>query len=148
MAANAWVFYDKAKERILKGEAIKIATNVIRTELLTTNYTPSTTGHEFKSHVSADITSSAQYPSGGVISSGVTVTRSGGVITYDSNDIDFSPTSSVTISAKYAVQYDDSTTSECLICYCALSSAAGGAVASTNGTFQLQLHASGVATLT
>ncbi len=126
MAANAWVIYDKAKERILKGEAIDLVNNNIRCELLTTNYTPSTTGHEFKSSVVGNITSSAQYPANGVLSSGLTITRSNGTITWDANDFDFSPTSSVTISAKYAVLYDDSTTSECLICYAPLSSTAGG----------------------
>lgn len=146
MAANAWVIYDKAKERILKSEAIDLDTNAIRCELLTTNYTPLTTGHEFKSSVTADITSSAQYPSGGVLTSGVTITRSNGTITFDANDFDFSPTSSVTISAKYAVLYDDTTTSECLIAYCALSSAGDGPVASSNGTFQIQLHANGIFT--
>jgi hypothetical protein len=147
MAANAWVVYDKAKERILAGEAIALRANALRCELLTTDYTPSTTGHEFKSDVAGNITSSAQYPSGGVLSSGVTVTRSNGTITFDANDFDFSPTSSVTISAKYAVMYDDTTTSECLICYSALSSANGGAVASSNGTFQIQIHANGIFTL-
>lgn len=146
MAANAWVIYDKAKEKILKGEAIKLGTNNLRCELLTTNYTPLTTSHETKANVADHITSSADYPADGVLSSGVTVTRSNGVITYDSNDFNFG--SSVTISAKYAVIYDDTTTSEQLICYCALSSAAGGAVESTNGTFEIQLNASGIFTLT
>jgi hypothetical protein len=147
MAANAWIVYDKAKERILKGEAIDLDGNALRCELLTTNYTPSTTGHEFKSSVSGDITSSAQYPANGVLCSGVTITRSNGTITFDANDFNFSPTSSVTISAKYGVLYDDTTTSECLIAYCALSSAGDGAVASSNGTFQIQLHANGIFTL-
>jgi len=147
MAANAWIVYDKAKERILKGEAIALGTHAIRCELVTTDYTPLSTAHEYKSDISDNITSSAQYPSGGVLTSGIAITRSNGTITFDANDFNFSPTSSVTISAKYAVLYDDSTTSECLICYSALSSATGPPAASTNGTFQIQLDASGIFTL-
>lgn len=144
MAANPWQIYDKAMERIIAGEAIQLRTNQIKCAVVSTAYTPLTTGHEFYSDISAHVTSSADYP-GDKITSGVVVTRSNGVITLDMNNINYG--SAVTIRGRYGVLYDDTTTSDCLIAWAELTSD-GTYVESTVGTFEIQINASGVATFT
>ena len=145
MAANAWQVYHQALEKIGEG-TIKLNIDDFKCALCSTDYTPSSTGHWEYADISASLSSSAQYP-GDVLTSGVTWVRSNGVLTFDMNDVSFSPTSSVTIRARWGVLYDDTTTSDCLLAYAELTSD-GTYVESTNGTFEIQINASGVFSLT
>ena len=74
----------------------------------------------------------------------VTVTETGGTVTFDCADISFG--SAVTITAKYAVLFDDTATNDPLLVYVDLDTG-GGSVSSTSSTFQITINASGVFTL-
>ena len=142
MAALAWVLYDKGKER-LGNSVINLESHTFSCALCSTQYTPLTTGHEFYSAIQSTLSSDGDYADKEC--SNVTWTRSNGTLTFDVADINFG--SSVTITARYAVLFDDTTTSDCLLAYSDLDDG-GGSVSSTNGTFEIQIHANGVFTLT
>ena len=141
MAASAWVIYDDAKERLADG-TFDLDGDTFKCALCATTHTPLSSGHGVYSDISANLSSDTDYAA--VTCSGVTWDETNGTVTFDCNDISFG--TSVTITARYAVLFDDTTTSDCLLAYSDLDD--GGAyVASTNGTFEIQIHANGVFTL-
>ena len=141
MAAGAWTFYDTAKERLADG-TYDLDTDSFKCALLLVGYTPSTSAHNDWADVSASECADGEYAQQTLTS--VTWVEAAGTVTFDAADISFG--TSVTITAKYAVIYDDTHASDGLLCYSDLSSG-GGSVSSTNGTFNITLNASGIFTL-
>ena len=139
MAAGNWTFYNDFKEKLAKAE-IDLDSDTLKCLLTTSSYTPSAT-HSQLSDITNEVTDSdyARQTLGSV-----TVTETGGTVTFDCADISFG--SSVTITGKYAVIYDDTATNDPLIVYVDLDTG-GGSVSSTSSTFQITINASGVFTL-
>lgn len=141
MAAEAWVVFDSAKERLADG-TFDLDSDAFKCALVATTLVPLSSSHGVYSDISANLSSDTDYAD--VTCSGITWDETNGTVTFDMNDISFG--TSVTITARYAVIYDDTTTSDCLLCYSDLDDG-GGSVSSTNGTFEIQIHANGVFTL-
>ena len=139
MSAGNWTFYNDFKEKLAKAE-IDLDNYTLKCLLTTSSYTPSAT-HSQLSDITNEVTDSdyARQTLGSV-----TVTETGGTVTFDCADISFG--SSVTITGKYAVLYDDTATNDPLIVYVDLDTG-GGSVSSTSSTFQITINASGVFTL-
>ena len=139
MSAGNWTFYNDFKEKLAKAE-IDLDNDTLKCLLTTSSYTPSAT-HSQLSDITNEVTDSdyARQTLGSV-----TVTETGGTVTFDCADISFG--SSVTITGKYAVLYDDTATNDPLIVYVDLDTG-GGSVSSTSSTFQITINASGVFTL-
>lgn len=142
MAAEAWVLFDSAKLDLLNG-AIDLDSDTFTCELISTDLAPLTSSHTVIGDFAAAICSDADYAA--VNCASLSLTETNGIITWDVADISFG--TSVNITARYAVIYDNTTTSDVLLCYSDLDDG-GGSVTSTNGTFEIQIHADGVFTLT
>jgi len=139
MSAGNWQFYNDFKEKLAKAE-IDLDSDTLKCLLTTSSYTPSAT-HSTLSDITNEVTDS-DYARQTLTS--VTVTETGGTVTFDCADISFG--SSVTITGKYAVLYDDTATGDPLLVYVDLDTG-GGSVSSTSSTFQITINASGVFTL-
>ena len=139
MAAGSWTFYNDFKEHLAKAD-VDCNSDTFKCLLTTSSYTPAAT-HSTISDITNECADSAY--SRQTLAS-VTVTETGGTVTFDSDDISFG--SSVSITAKYAVIFDDTHASDALMCYVDLDTG-GGSVSSTNSTFQITINASGIWTL-
>lgn len=141
MAAGAFVPYREGMLRIANSE-MDIDANSLKAALLVDSYTPDVGAHNIFSDVSASQTVDADYTAGGVAVTTVTVTEDTGEIMFDCDDISFGTT--VTISARYLVIYDDTpVTNKWLIVYCDLNDGGSGNVSSTSSNFRLNIPATG-----
>jgi hypothetical protein len=107
--------------------------------LVTSSYTPDFGTHDFKADVTNEV-SGTGYSAGGESLTSVTLTQSGGTITFDAADVTWA---SSTITARGAVIYDDSLTDDPLIAYIDF----GADKSSSAGDFVLSFNASGIFTL-
>ena len=107
--------------------------------LVTSAYTPDFGTHDFKADVTNEVTGTG-YTAGGESLTSVTLTQSGGTITFDAADVTWA---SSTITARGAVVYDDSIVNDPLICYIDF----GADKSSSAGDFVLSFNASGIFTL-
>lgn len=107
--------------------------------LVTSSYTPDFGTHDFKTDVTNEVTGTG-YSAGGESLTSVTLTQSGGTITFDADDVTWA---SSTITARGAVVYDDSLVNDPLIAYIDF----GADKSSSAGDFVLSFNASGIFTL-
>ena len=108
--------------------------------LTTASYTPNYSTHSVKSDVSNEV-SGTGYTAGGKSLTSITFATSGGTITWDAADVEW--TGSTISAARYAVIYDDSLTNDPLIGAVDF----GGDFSTTAGTFKITWNASGIFTL-
>jgi hypothetical protein len=141
MSAGNFTFYNEFKESLAKAD-IDLNGDTFKAVLLTSSYSPNVATDVNLSDISANIVADADYTEQTLTN--VTVTESGGTVTFDADDISFG--SSVTITAKYLAIYDDTVANDPLIVYVDLDTG-GGSVSSTSSTFQVTINASGIFTL-
>ena len=145
MAAGTFTLYGAAKENIAKA-LIDLDTDNFVVTLLGAGYTPSVNADDTWSDISANEITGTGYTAGGAALASVTVTRSGGTVTFDAADVSWS---SSTITAKYAAIVKKAGASldgtDLLLGYVELET--GGTVSTTNGTLAIQWNASGIFTL-
>lgn len=120
--------------------------DTIKVALLTSSYTPNQDTHDYFDDVSANEVSGTGYTAGGQTLGSKTVTydSANNVIVLDAADTTWS---SSTITARYAVIYDDSgatAASKALIGYVDFSSDQS----STNGNFTITWDATGIVRIT
>lgn len=121
-------------------------TDTIKVALLTSSYTPNQDTHDYYDDVSTYEVSGTGYTSGGATLASKTVTYDSGtnVIVLDAADVTWS---SSTITARYAVVYDDSGASagsKALIGYVDF----GSDQSSTNGNFTITWDSTGIVRIT
>lgn len=135
MAAGNFTFYNSGKLNTLNGSIVE-QTDTLVMVLLADTYTPDAATHTTYADVSADEVGDADY-SPQVISNAA-LTESTGTVTFDSDDVSFG--SSVSITAKYAVvvRRDGASlaSGDLLLGYVNLDTG-GGSVSSTNSTFSV-----------
>jgi hypothetical protein len=107
--------------------------------LVTSSYTPDFGTHDFKADVTNEVVGTG-YSADGESLSSVTLTQSGGTITFDADDVTWT---SSTITARGAVVYDNTLVDQPLICYIDF----GADKSSSSGDFVLSFNASGIFTL-
>jgi hypothetical protein len=120
--------------------------DTIKVALLTSSYTPNQDTHDYFDDVSANEVSGTGYTAGGQTLGSKTVTydSANNVIVLDAADVTWS---SSTITARYAVVYDDSGATagtKALIGYVDFSSDQS----STNGNFTITWDATGIVRIT
>ena len=142
--------YGNAIEKIADSTIqLELGANNARVILVRDTYTPNTSTHTAYSDVSTpEVTTGGGYTAGGAAIT-ITVTRTGTTVTVTSGNVSWA---SSTITAKYAVIVLDADANgalvagDLLLCYCLLE--AGGAnVSTTNGTFAVNMNASGIFTI-
>lgn len=142
MAAGSFTLYNNAK-LLIANNGVDLDGDTFKAMMTTSSYTPSVSANTVKTDVTNEIADS-DYSEQTLGS--VTVTESGGTVKFDSADINFG--SSVTISnAKYLVIYSDTHASDALLCYVDLDTSAASGVSSTNSQFQVTINANGIFTL-
>lgn len=141
MAAGTWQIYHTAIERMSDG-TYDLDLDTFTCALLLAAYTPNLGAHVNLADVSANECAATDYARQNLAS--VTWDETNGTVTFDCADITFG--TSVDITAKYALIFDNTHASDGLLCYLDLDTG-GGSVSSTNGTFQIQINASGIFTV-
>ena len=116
------------------------AASKIKCMLCTSSYTPNQETHTTKSDVDNEV-SGTGYTAGGVYLTSPTCTEATKVTTFDAADAEWE---SSTITARYAVLYDEAATDDPLILWIDF----GADVSSNNGTFKIEWDASGIFTFT
>jgi hypothetical protein len=116
--------------------------DTVKVALLSSGYTPDQNAHDYFNDVSAYEVTGTGYTAGGQALAGKTVTKdtANKVVVFDANDVTWANS---TITARYAVVYDDSgatTATKALIGYIDLVSDQ----ASNNGNFVIQWDATGI----
>lgn len=149
MAAGAWQVFGAAIEGIATG-AIDLDTDTFRMALVTEDEVPGVDADITWDAASANEVSGASegYDTHGKALTTVTVSRSGGTVTFDADDVSWTAS---TITAKYAyiVRSADGTTlaaGDLLVAFADLDDG-GGSVSTTDGTFAVNMNASGIFTL-
>jgi hypothetical protein len=120
--------------------------DTIKVALLTSSYTPNQDTHDYLDDVSSYEVTGTGYTSGGITLSSKTSTYDGtnNVVILDAADVTWS---SSTITARYAVVYDDSgasAASKALIGYVDF----GSDQSSTNGNFTITWDSTGIVRIT
>ena len=124
---------------------IDFDSDTIKVMLCTSSYTPNQDTHQYKSSVDNEVTGTG-YTAGGATLASKTLTYTTGtnVVAFDAADVTWSTS---TITARYAVIYDDTPSTAAtkpLIAYIDF----GADVESDGGDFKIEFDASGFATVT
>jgi len=122
---------------------MNLETDSIKCMLCTSSYTPDQDAHDFKDDITNEVTGTG-YTAGGAAVANNAVTISAKVSKFDGDNVAWE---SSTITARYAVLYDDTPAAEAdkpLLIYVDF----GEDKSSENGTFQITWNASGIFTVT
>ena len=146
MAAGAWTVFNIAKKKIGDG-TLDLDTHTFQMILTTSaqaladTFAGTSTDARY-ADLTNEVANGNGYTTGGKTLT-CTWTRSTGTITFDCDDQAWT---SSTITARYAVIYDDTATNKDLVCFCLLDSAPAD-VSTVSGTLTVTIHASGVFTM-
>lgn len=124
----------------LASGAVDLGGDTLKVMLCTSSYTPNQTTHTSKTHVTNEVTGTG-YTAGGATLASVTANLSGTTLTLDAADTTWADS---TITARYAVVYDDTAAGKPLICFVDFDED----VTSAAGEFKIAWSASGIATFT
>ena len=123
---------------------IDFNSDTIKVMLCTSSYTPDQDAHNYKDDVTNEVTGTG-YTAGGatVASPSITYTGASNTLKLDGDDVSWSNS---TITARYAVIYDDTPATDAtkpLIAWIDF----GADVSTTSGTFTIAFDAAGIATV-
>jgi hypothetical protein len=144
MAASI-TFYNSFKEFIADGTT-DLDTNTFKVLLTSSSYTPSASTHTVKADVTNELATANGYTAGGATLGSVTWGQSGGTATFDAADTVWTA-SGGSITARYAVIYDDTSASDILVAYILLDTTPADVTATSGNTLTLAWNASGIFTL-
>jgi hypothetical protein len=142
MAADAWVFHDRFKE-FMGDNTIDMDNDTFEMRLYTSASNIATTSV-------GDATTATNEVSGNGYAADVLVTtwtRSGGTVTWDSDDGSYTA-SGGSITARYAAIIDTTTTPDEVVCHSLLDNAPADVTVTDGNTLTIQINASGIGTLT
>jgi hypothetical protein len=146
MAADAWIAFNTFRERVADG-TIDLDNDTFKLMLLLSAWTPNMETQSDYADISANEHANANgYTTGGVVVA-ATWTRSTVTVTFDLAD-GLWTASGGSITARYAAIYDDTPAGDPLVCYSLLDNSPADVTASDGQQFKVQVHASGVFTLT
>ena len=136
MAVTAY-WYGKGIENIMRN-TIDVDTHTFKCMLTTSTYVPNVDTHDQKADVTNEVTGTG-YTAGGVALTSVVISQDS-----TSNEVEIDAAdavwSSSTITARYAVVYDDTAAGDELLMYVDF----GEDFTSTNGTFTIQWSVEGL----
>lgn len=138
MAAGKFTLYDSVAELIADG-TIDLDNDTFKLALLASGYTPSA-AHDEYADLTNELSTANGYTSGGATLTGVTWGQTGGVATFDSDEVVWTASSSG-ITARYAVLYDDTSSGKKLIGYMLLDSTPANVTATAGNTLTVAPHA-------
>jgi hypothetical protein len=150
MAAGKWKMYAYAKELIGLTTANAIDLNhTIGINLYTSasncNALPQASGLAVRSSLTNQVATGGGYTQDTKELTGVTLTESGGIVTWDADDVTWTG-SGGGFTARYAVLYDKTNTNYPLIGVCVLDTTPADVVVTSADTLVIQMSASGIFT--
>jgi hypothetical protein len=149
MAAGSVTLFHLAKKKLLDG-TIDLDGHTFKVVLCTSaqalaaNFAGSSTDCRL-ADLTAQLATANGYTNGGATLGSITLNQSSGTVTFDAADVVWTLSGSIT--AKYAVIYDDTVVNDPLIGFIDLDTG-GGSVSPLPGTFTIQWNASGIFTAT
>ena len=147
MPAGTFTVFDVAKGKMLTG-VHDIDTHVFKmalttsTQALAATFTGTSTDARY-ADLTAQVANGNGYTTGGKTLT-MTVSRSGGTVTVDCNDQQWTQ---ATFSAKYAVIYNDTATNKDLLGFVDLEQGVGVGLSPSNGNLDVTINAAGLFTL-
>ena len=147
MAAGNFTPLNVAKLKYFN-QVVKLNSDAFKVALTTSSFAAATTytgtsANAQYSDLSAVEVTGTGYTAGGQ-STTTTLTANAGVVTFNGTGVSW-PSS--TITAKYAVVYDNTSTNKDIVGYMDLETTQPSGISSTNGTFTVNFNASGLFTV-
>lgn len=145
MAADAWVIHDRFKEYMgdntidMDGDAFAMRLYASTSNIATTSIGDATTATN-------ELSTANGYTAGGVTLTSVTWNRSGGTVTFDCADAQWTA-SGGSITARFAAIVDTTTTPDEVVCHCLLDNTPADVTATDGNTLTVAINASGIFTL-
>lgn len=149
MAAGTFTVLDRAKLKMVNG-TVNLGSDTFKAALAAASWTPTsayagTSTDARYADLGADEISGTGYTATGQALTSVSLTRSAGVVTFTSAAPSWATS---TITAKWLVVYDNTSTNKDIIGYMDLNTASGSStVSTTSGTLTVNPNASGWFTL-
>jgi hypothetical protein len=147
MAANAWEVYDVFLDQIAT-EGHQLSTDNVQMALMYSSYTPATSTDTTFDVVDANEHATTHGYTVGGLSVPCTVATTAGVLTLDSTTNPVWTASGGTISVRYAVLYNNTTTTNNLIAYSLLDNTPADVSATDGNTLTVTHSSAGIFTIT
>jgi len=150
MAAGTWIMYDTAKEWIGDG-AIDLDGHEFKMALFLSTSNCATLTHDEYGDLTNEHAQQFGYTTGGeactgTISAANQWLRSSSTVKFDVDDVVWTAAGG-SITARFAVIYDDTHATKALLCYCLLDTAPADVTCTTGNTLTVAIHTDGVFTL-
>lgn len=144
-AAGKWKLYNSAKADIGDG-VIDLGSHTFKIALFTSASNANTLTNATLASLTNQVANANGYITGGNTLASVTWGQTGGVATFDAADSVWTAAGG-SITARYAVIYDDTSASDSLLAVCLLDTAPADVTATDGNTLTIQFNASGIFTL-
>jgi hypothetical protein len=145
MPAGKWKLYDTAKLNIGDGTT-DLNSHTFKMALFTSASNANTLTNSTLASLTNQVANANGYTTGGNTLASVTWTQTGGVATFDAADSTWTA-SGGSITARFAVIYDDTSASDSLVCVCLLDTTPADVTVTDGNTLTIQFNASGIFTL-
>ena len=145
MAAGKWKLYDTAKLNIGDGTT-DLNSHTFKIALFTSSSNANTLTNSTLASLTNQVANANGYTTGGNTLSSVTWTQSSGTATFDAADTTWTA-SGGSITARFAVIYDDTSASDSLVAVCLLDTTPADVTVTDGNTLTIQFNASGIFTL-
>jgi hypothetical protein len=143
--AALFTFYNSFKEYMADG-TIDLDSHTFKVMLTSSSYTPSASTHTVKADVTNELSTANGYTAGGAALTSVTWTSSGGTSTFDAANTSWTA-SGGSITARYAVIYDDTAANDELVAYILLDTTPADVTATSGNNLTITWN-TGIFTLT
>ena len=144
-AAGKWKLYHSAKEYIGDG-TIDLDSHTFKIALFQSTSNANTLTNVNLGDLTNQVAGSFGYTTGGNTLGSVTWTNSSGTVTFDAADTSWTA-SGGSITARFAVIYDDTDANDCLLAVCLLDTAPADVTASSGNNLNINFNASGIFTV-
>lgn len=142
MAAGKWKVYNTAKEKIGQG-IIDLDTHVFKIALFLSTSNCNTLTHDELGDLTNQVAGAFGYTTGGLTLSGVTWIRSGDTTTFDSGNVSWNAAGG-SITARFAVIYDDTVSGDPLLAVCLLDTTPADVTATNGFSLSVNFAVSGI----
>lgn len=127
----------------LGNKEIDLDSDTFKVILTSSSYSPDAATHDEYADVTNELATANGYTQNNKTIGSPTWSNSGGTLTWDGADVTWTA-SGGSITARYAVIFDDTATSDPLVCYILLDNSPADVTATTGNTLTLTWNASGL----